>query len=447
MPIFEHLYFDTATRAWTVQIYNNDGESPVLIAEDDGNGNLVEVVSDVLSADTGDDSVVDYTNSKLTIFWNSAYLASLTNNPILKFKYVATDKEIHAQFIDFLGEVFGIYKEEELDKRTTYFDVDNVEERHLDNLGLDHNWILDRAYSTDEAYLRRQLKFLYALYRSRRQINSINFAISIINKRVTFFNLLAKKGAYNDYQQYALFDMDGLFKTFNDAETQEEKETIAGQIEQIFNNLYVPTSQYYPTKHFLLDLALDILVEGGNLLNIIDMLTLTRYISRIKAETHYPHLQTYLGVFADYTHYLQKGEPFDYYLTTGEQTYAISPYRIMYSGPEEVESQAQTKYGAWANVPLRMNSQNFMNGGLNFNLTLGDVQQYLDHFKIGKGDHGAMTPDFLELDDPFFTSYNIQVYNDSEYMYMTLILEEDEGNDYPITEVGIFNDSNWVIRV
>jgi hypothetical protein len=433
-------YTGNATRIYTIEIYNNDGSTPVQIISDDGSGNLSATSTGILSSVTGENSTVDYTNNQITIYWDSTYLAGLTNNPYMKFKYISTDKENHVEMVDFLGEVFDYYKENELDVQLKYYNPEEIPVHLIDTLAQDHNWVIDRVFSEEEDYLRRQLKFLYDLYKSKRKRDSVYFSISVINRRVNLYNLLAKKGAYDDYSQYVIFDMKTLFDTLTNAAPGSDQEVVASQIQDIFDSLYNPSSEYYPTKHFLLDLSLDILNTDGDLLAAKDLATLKTYILRIKAKTQYPHLQSYLGLLADSTLTQQDGQVFQFKLTEGEQTYSINEFRALYRGPEQVYSIAQFANSAWVFLPLIMNNTYRMNSGLVFNMQIGDVENYLTSFKVGKDSYDTLTPYLGEIKDPFYTSNNMSIIYDDDYYYLTLKLDEDEGNDYPIKEVGVYNN-------
>lgn len=436
------FYTGNNVKPFTVAIYKNENDILTKIAEDDGNGRLNGTDTGILDPTTGNESTVNYTTKQVTIRWATSYLSTLTNNPILKFRYISSTREAHIELLRLLEEVFQYYKTNELDDRTKYYDPNQIPSHQIDNLGLDHNWLMDRIYSEDEAYLRRQLLFLYSLYKSKRRLDSIFFAISVINRRVNFYNLVAEKSYYDDFSKYVIFDTLTLFEVFNEATEGTQQETVAGQIQDIYDSLYAQSSSYFPTKHFLLDLALDNLNLDGYLLGTTDMATLRNYTLRVKAETQYPHFQCYLGMEAPSSYTQQQNVPFLFKLTAAEQTFSISEYRTLYTGPDSVESMAQLADGAWAILPLLMNQGYQMNSGLIFNMGLGDVETYLTYFKIGKGSHSTLTDSLGALDDPFFTSTNMTIIYDTDYYYLTLTLEEAEANTYPITEVGIFNDQN-----
>jgi hypothetical protein len=435
-------YTGNNTRIKTVEIYTNEGGTLDKIITDDGEGNLQANASGILSTATGDDSIVAYTTNKITIYWNAAYLASLTADLVMRFKYISDDNEHHVEMVEFIGEALDYYKTNELDDRTKYYDPENIPSNQIDNLATDHNWIMDRAFSESSAYLRRQLKFLYNLYKAKRKIKSINFAISVINKRVNFYNLVAKKNEYNDLDKYEIFDTETLLTQLTGADPGTDQEAIASQIQAVYDSLYDASSNYFPSKHFLLDLALDILNDNSNLLDAIDMQTLQLYTLRVKAHTQYPHFQSYLGLVADSTLTQQGQIPFLFKLTPEEQLFAISAYRTLYSGPQQVESMAQLAGGSWPTIPFIMNTGHFMNSGLNMNMTLGDVENYLTYFKVGKDSHATLTAYLGSMKDPFYTSSDIEVIYDTDYYYMTLTLDEAEANAYPIKEVGIFNDQD-----
>jgi len=435
-----NFYVGNQTRIYTIELYKNEDDTLTKIAQDNGSGVLVAEEDGILSSITGEESLVDYVDNLITIYWNPTYLSSLVNNPILYFKYVSDTRENHVELLDFLGEVFSEYKLEELDKRRLVYDYANIPLHQIDNFSRNLNWEIDRVFSEEEEYIRRQLKYLFNIYKSKRKLDGVYFAISIINRRVNFYNLLAKKGSYDDYSEYVIFDSESMFKEFEEATPGTEQDAIATDIQTIYNALYLPSSDYYPTKHFLLDVALDILTFDGNLLNDKDLFVLKNYILKIKSTTQFPHFQTYLGLEAGPEETQQSNVPFLFKLTAAEQTFYISEYRTLYTGPNQVSSMAQLKDGAWAILPLIMNTGYSMNSALKFNMGLGDVENYLTSFRIGKGSYVTLTDELGSLDDEFFTSENVEVIYDSDYYYITLTLDEDEGNDYPISEVGIFND-------
>ena len=120
--------------------------------------------------------------------------------------------------------------------------------------------------------------------------------------------------------------------------------------------------------------------------------------------------------------------------------FSITEFRTLYTGPEQVESQAQLADGAWVVLPLIMNNTYQMNSGLVFNMQLGDVENYLTEFQIGKDSYDTLDSYLGSLKDEFFSSNNMSIIYDDDYYYITLRLSESEGNEYPIKEVGIFND-------
>jgi len=441
-------YTGNATRIHTVEVYTNESNTLVLVAQDDGDGNLVGESTGILSTATGEDSTIDYTNKTITIFWDSTYFAALTAQPVIKFKYISDDRENHLELVDLLGEVFEEYKAQELDERELFYLPDQIPDHHIDTLAIDHNWTVDRVYTKDgtsaeeEVYLRRQLQYLYDLYKSKRKLDGINFAISVINRTVAFYNLMARKNYYDDYDQYIIFDTVGLFALFEAAAAGTAQETVAATIQSIYDKLYSDAADYFPTKHFLLDQALDVETDAGYLLNDVDIRTLKLYINSIRSETQYPHFQSYLGLEATSADTSQTtGATFTFKITDAERVYYVNDYRTLYTGPDSVESIASFVDGSWLVIPLEMNEESIgyiHNNGLIHNMGLEDMGSYFTSFKVGKGEHAVLTTSLTDLDDPVLSSTKVSLTYDSGYYYITLSLETGEGNDYPITEFGLF---------
>jgi hypothetical protein len=269
------------------------------------------------------------------------------------------------------------------------------------------------------------------------------FAISVINKRVNIYNYLSEKNEYADFSKFIIFDKETLYNRFRDA-SEAEKDAIATEIQAVYNLLYSDSSNYFSTKHYLLSLSLDSLNTNGSLLNNTDMKVLKNYTLKIKSSTQYPHFEAYLGLEADASLYTQDQSPFNFKLTTAEATFAIDQYRTLYTGPDSVISIAQTANGAWAIIPLIMDNGFTMDQGLNMDMTIGDIPNYLTSFQLGKDNYETLNPSLINLKDSFFSSENVTIIYDEDFYYLTLTVNENEGNDYPIKEVGIYNNNGFL---
>ena len=442
-----NYYSGKETRIYTVEIYTIEDDIWTKVAEDDGVGNIVEVVSGCLNTATGIENSVNYEYNEITIHWDPTFLSGLTAVPVLKWKYKSATKENHAEMLDLLNEIFSKYKEDELEDRSTYYQPDDSPIDTITQLATDHNYVIDKLFSTEDSYFRQQLKELYRLYKSKRKIDGVKYALATVGKRVNLYNLLAKKGEYDDYSSYIPMDTDTLLQIF-DAASEYDKESLGAQIENIYNAIYADSSDYYPTKHFLLDIALDALNYDGYLIGDKDTITIKNYILKIKASTQFPHLQTYLGILdtssTDGYPSQQDTSGMLYKISEAEQLLAISDYRTYYTGPSQVYSSSQTNYGAWLFFPLEMNTGHEMNTALYMNMWIDDLQYYFSKFKIGKDSWSTVTNTLTDIKDSFFESRNIVIYWDELYAYVNLIIETDEGNDYPIKEVGIFNANDTI---
>lgn len=435
-------YYSTSlstTRQGTIKIYVNETGTPQLIAQDDGSGNLEEVVSSTLNTSTGVNNTVDYTNNEITLTWDPTYLASLTNNPYIVFSVLLEEgPEAHAEMRDLIGEILTTYKDQELDDQVDYYKPESIPSHLIETFAKEHNWTLDRFFSEATSYFRKQLKNLYNIYKHKRRIDGIRFGVNVITKIITTYNMLAKEGNnqtetntnYNDFSTYARFDMQALL---------DLTDSNPSGVEDVFENLYASTSEYYPTKHFLLDLALQEINSEGSLLREEDIQTLRFYTLAIKSKTQYPHFSATLGIDSDYTETQQDGSLFDFLLSPEEALFYINSYKSIYAGPNSVYSIAITGTGAWALFPLLMNQGYQMNQGLVFNMGPEDYENYVTSFQLGTGSHSILTSSLTALDNTFYTGTDIEFNSDSTYAYFTCNVPLASANTTLITEFGLFN--------
>jgi len=448
----DFIYWDIVgdeTRIYTAQIFSKEDETPVLIAEDDGEGNLTEVVSGVLNQ--SGTNTINYTENKITISWDPTYIISLSENPYLNFKIVSKSEEEHIEFKDFLAEVLETYKQQELDAYLSFYDPENIPIHQIDALAEEHNWTVDRIFSEDETYLRKQLKSLYNLYKNRRTKDAINFAISIIRKKVIVYNLLALKGSgtnipindsnfwvvnqetidnYNNFSTYERFNIDLLLKQSEDNPTL---------VQNVFDLLYSDNCDYYPTKHFLVDLSMSFLNDDGSLLSVRDIETLKNYILAIKSQSQYPHFDA--SIFYDSSLFLdeQNNSIFDFKLKNNEIQFSLSGYEEVMAAPNGVYSYPYIN-GAWVLIPFTFNSQHSFNSGLSFNMNAENLNSYYKYMKIGTGsiplgDISQAT----DLQTPVKTFTTLLFEDDANYIYITATVPMNQASNIEITEMGIFN--------
>lgn len=431
--ITSYIYSDmNPTRPYTVRLLKDfDTE----IAVDDGSGSFTETIENSISS-----SVIEYDTNTISITWEPTYLASLTTNPLLEVRLTSDTKENHLEFIDLLGELLQEYKEEELEIQYDLYKPDEIPLHLIDLLAKNYNWVIDRYYSDEESYIREQLKYLFEFYKNRNKLSDVEFMIILLNKRIKFYNLLFKNGEYNDLSKYERFDFLRLRDYYNGLDVGSTDEILAASdIESLYQSIYSDTSDYYPSKHFLIELALDFVTENSTLLDKKYVDTIREYTLRMKSKTQFPHFTTYLGIDANSNLTEQSTSDILYKLTDTEQTLSIFDYETIKSGPEGVKSIAMTKIGAWVVLPLLMNSSLEMNSGLRMGMTKEDFVYYFQSFKVGTGSYAdTLTNDYLDLQTPILSSSNMIVEYDDDYFYITLIVNESEVVNQQITEVGIY---------
>jgi len=427
------------TRIFTVEVYT-DEDTQELIASDDGNGNLVEVIPESLDVSTGANNTVDYVNNSLSITFDQFFFSKLTNPPFVKFSILLADEgdEHHAELRDFLEHIFALYKKEEFDVQRDYYKPSKIPTHLFDVFANNHGWTIDRFFDDSEQYIRLQLKHMYDLYKNKRRKAGIDFAATIINKTIKMYNLLAERGVseaetesnYNDFQSYLRFFTDELL-----ALGDSDPDTV----QAIYDALYADSSLFYPTKHFLLDLALDIINEDGSILRDKDIATLRFYTLIVRGKTQFPHFSATLGVNTDVDYNEQDGTPFSFLLRPDEAAFYISQFETIPAGPAGVFSIASVDTGAWMILPFILNNKHKLNSGLNLNMDEDDIGKYLQTFKLGTGSWPNLTYDLTDLEEPFFESSNIEFRYEGLNLYFVCTVTYTEANDTPITEMGIFN--------
>jgi len=214
--------------------------------------------------------------------------------------------------------------------------------------------------------------------------------------------MLAKRGAnltettanYNDFSQFARFNTDALLAL---------AEGSPDAVQAIYDSLYAEASEFFPTKHFLLDLSLDSLNDDGSLLRAIDMATLRFYTLIIKSKTQYPHFAATLGVNTDTDLREQDGTQFSFLLGADEAVFSVSQFEQIFAGPNGVFSIALTGTGAWVVFPLIMNNRHFMNSGIVFNMDITDLGGFISSFKLGSDSHDTLTDNLNDLKAPLLS--------------------------------------------